>query len=229
MNKSQIFAVAAVAASGFLGSAAQAAGAVWNVDLNPTNGFGGVTGTWAINAPGSALAAWNVFNGTTDTAPDAGSFGPAPQSVTELSGAAFLTGGGNIYSFSAPTSFEAVLTGYGSGGGTRDLVLRLETIGTAVDLSSILLNGIAPDVSQLAYSLALGGMGGDEEERLFVWNDFTDAPSYEFSFASLGSSMSLDQVALYASPAAVVPLPATIWLLGSAFASLGVWRRRFSR
>lgn len=206
---------------------AHATSASWDVLADPTNGFGGLTASWALNAPGSAYAAWNFFGGLTDTTPDAGSFGSAPQSVTENSGGAFVTGGGNIYSFSVPLDITAILTGAGNTAGTRDLVLKVESLGTAVDLTSVKLNGVAPTASQLLFSSALGGMGGNEEERVFVWSNIADLANYSFSFVAAGSSMSLDQLSLYASPTTVVPLPATAWLLASALGGLGVWRRHF--
>ncbi|MCL4777174.1 MAG: VPLPA-CTERM sorting domain-containing protein [Gammaproteobacteria bacterium] len=226
MRKKNFISAGIIASSMLAGGSASAASAVWDVDVNPLNGFGGITSSWAVDAAGSAYAAWNVFDSMMDTTPDAGSFGPGPQSVQELTGGAFITGGGNIYGFAAATSFAAVLTGYGTESATHDLVLRIETLGTAVDPGSVLMNGIAPTISQLLYTEVLGGLGGNEEERLFVWSGVDGAAAYNFDFSALGSSMSLDQVALYAGPAQVVPVPAAIWLFGSALASLGAWRRR---
>jgi hypothetical protein len=227
MKTKRLLALGLLAGGAAIGGTAQAASAFWDVNLGPLDGFGGRTGTaWALGDADSAWAAWNVFDSLNDTTPDAGSFGPAPQSVQELSGVAFLTGGGNIYSFSGATDFTAVLTTAGTTPGTRDVVLRLETLGTSVDLGSVLLNGIAPDVSDLVFSEPLGGFGGSGEERIFVWSDIGNTTTWQFDFNSVESSMSLDQIALYASPVTTVPAPAAVWLFGSAIASLGAWRRR---
>jgi hypothetical protein len=228
----QRLATAAILGTSLLVSApSQATSEVWDVLADPTNGFLGATPVWGLSDPDTAVAAWNVFNAyPIDTTPDVLSFGPAPQSVQELTGGAFLTGGGNIYSFAVATDFITTLTGYSATpGATRDVVLRLETLGTSVDLSSVRLNGAAPTTSSLLFSAALGGFGGSEEERLFVWDNIVDATSYVFDFNAAGSSMSLSQLAMYSSAATVVPLPAAGWLLISSLGTLVSFRRRFGR
>jgi hypothetical protein len=209
---------------------AKAAQARWDVDLNPTNGFGGLTPAWSLTDPDSAAAEWNVFDGyPLATTPDVFTFGPGVRSVEELTGAAFLTSGGNIYSFAFQTAFEAILTGYGADPlVTRDVALRLSTLGTGVDAASVSLGGVAPTITQLAFQGAAGGpFGGSEEEWLFLWTAVPETTSYVFTFQAAGSSMSLDQLAMYLSPGTVVPLPAAGWLLLSAVGGLGVWQRRF--
>lgn len=219
-------------ASALLAGNAQATTGTWDIAADPSNGFNGLTTAWALGTAGTASAEWNVFNSAvTDASPDVHSFGPGTQSVTELTGGAFLTGGGNIYSFSVATSFNATLTGPSAeSGATRDVAMRIGLQGTSLALSSITLGGLAPTSSQLLFSEALGGFGGAEEEWLFFWNDVSDTTAYNFAFASAESSMSLDQLGLYAGPlnVAAVPLPATAWLLMSGVGTLGglVHRRR---
>jgi hypothetical protein len=210
--------------------ASRAAQAVWDIDLNPTNGFGGLTSAWSLTDSDSAAAEWNIFNGyPLDSAPDVLSFGPSPQSVRELGGAAFLTSGGNIYSFAAVTDFQTIVTGYSADPlRTRTVGLRLSSVGTGVDPASVLLGGVVPTVSNLVFDQPFSGsFGGNEQEWLFLWTAVPDVPSYLFDFNSAGSSMSLDQLAMYVSPATVVPVPAAGWLLASALGGLSVWRRRY--
>lgn len=208
-----------------------AATALWDVNVDPTNGFGGLTATWGLTDADTAYAEWVVFDSLSDSTPDAGSFGPAPQSVTETTGGAFLTGGGNIYSFAVATDFDVVLSGHSAiSGNQRTLALRLATVGTDVDTASVLLDGVAPSIFSNAYNEVItGGFGGAENEYLFIWNNIEDSLSYQFDFNALGSSMSLDQLAVYSSAASVVPVPAAVWLFGSALAGLGGMVRRRSR
>lgn len=228
MNTGKLLALGALSGCMALGSVTQAATTVWDASLDPGDGFGGRTSVWALNDAGTAWAEWNMFDSLNDSTPDVGSFGPAPQTVQELTGTAFLTGGGNIYSYAGATSFAAVLTTDDPQPGTRDVVLRLGTLGTALDLGSILLNGEQPDVADLLHTEALGGPGGAEEERLFIWNAIANTTSWQFEFSSIEHAMSLDQAALYAGPLTPVPLPAGVWLFGAALASLANWRcRRF--
>ena len=96
-----------------------------------------------------------------------------------------------------------------------------------VDPESVTLGGIAPSYSEQTFTEEVtGGFGGSENEWLFIWNGVADALNYQFDFNAAESSMSLDQLAIYASPAAVVPVPAAAWLFGSALGLLGWVRRR---
>lgn len=208
----------------------RAASEAWDVIADPTNGFGGLTAAWSLADPDSAYAEWNVFDSyPSDASPDVGSFGLGSASVTENTGAAFLTGGGNIYSFSAATDFTVDLAGISmGGGGSRSVALHFETLGTSLDPASVTLTvggtTYLPDISSLLYSQALGGFGGAEEERVFIWNSVPDGP-YTFDFNASGSSMSLSRFAEYASPAAA-PEPHELVLLGLSLAGLSLARRR---
>jgi hypothetical protein len=209
---------------------AAAVQAVWDINLSPANGFGGLTPVWSVADPDSATAEWNVFNSyPLDTSPEVVAFGPGTQSVRELTGGAFLTSGGNIYSFAVATDFVASLGGYSADPlKSRDVALRIATVGTGVDATSVRLGGVAPTVSNLVFDQPFtGSFGGNEQEWLFLWTGVGDSTAYSFDFGALASSMSLDQVALYSSPATVVPLPAAGWLLASALGGLSAWRRRF--
>jgi len=197
----------ALAGSGSAFATAEA----WDRNWTPETGFGAMTPVWSSTAPGSASAAWNVFNTyPLDNTPDAGSFGLGSASVQELTGFAFATGGGNIYSFAVPTAFLTTLAGTDTTStGTRSFAMRIETLGTGLDLSSVSLiagsGSYAPTASRYELIGTLGGFGGDEKEGVFVWNNLPNA-TYMLTFAAEGSSMSLAQFAMYASPIAV-PVP----------------------
>jgi hypothetical protein len=181
---------------------------------------------WANNAPGSVFAAWNVIDGyPSDSSPDAGSFGPTPQTLVEHTGGAFLTGG-NVYSFAVATDFTVTLTGYGTGAGNRSVALRTETVGTELDYGSVLLNSVGGTRTETYRATFSGGQGGFEVESLWLWENVPDAASYAFDFNAAGSSMSLSQVAASVSPISAVPEPGTWALMASGLALVGVLRMR---
>lgn len=173
----------------------------------------------AAPAADSRYAEWNFFNGTTDNAPDIAGSG----TLAETTGAAFVTSGGNIYSFSAATAFTATLAAAAEG--TWDVYLRVAGLGTSVaDVAT--LNGVAA-TRTVTYTEALGGFGGNEEESLWHWSLQPGASTFSFNFNATGSSLSLDQVALYAvrnTPA--VPEPGTWALMVAGLAAVGALSRR---
>lgn len=157
--------------------------AVWNT-ANP----------WGSDTPVS-YAEWNVFNSTNDTTPDISVTAGVAASVRETSGGSFVTGGGNIYSFSGATSFTATLSG--STSGLFDVYLRIGTLGTLASASAT-LNGISA-TSVLQFNEDQGTvMGGAtaEQELYWKWSNVTASSLYTFQFNSSSSSMSLDQLAL---------------------------------
>lgn len=190
----------------------------WAVDANPANGFEGRTDLWELTQPGTMYAEWDVFGSLSDDTPEL-SFGLGSASVTESSGNAFLTGGGNIYSFSGVTTFTTTLAGTEPASeGTRTVVARIKTLGTTLADGSVLLTvggmQYQPAQSHLLYNLALGGFGGNDQEKIFVWT----APDgdYTFNFSASESSLSLAKYATYASEVTPVPEPSTCVLFGIA-------------
>ncbi len=176
-------------------SSAFATQAVWN-STNP----------WGSETPVS-YAEWNIFNGTSDSSPDVSVTAGTTASVVETSGGSFVTGGGNIYSFSGATSFTATLSG--STSGLFDVYLRIGTLGTLANTTAT-LNGLSA-TSVLQFNEDQGTvMGGAtaEQELYWKWTSVSAASLYTFKFTSTSSSMSLDQLALAAvSVPTVTPVP----------------------
>lgn len=169
--------------------------AVWN-STNP----------WGTSTP-TSYAEWNLFNATTDNSPDIALTAGTTASVQETTGGAFVTGGGNIYSFSSATSFTATLSGASSG--LFDVYLRIGTLGTLASTTAT-LNGVSA-TSVLQFNEDQGVvMGGAtaEQELFWKWSSVSAASLYTFKFNSTSSSMSLDQLALAAvSVPTVTPVP----------------------
>jgi hypothetical protein len=186
---------------------------------------------WDLSQVGTFYADWDVFGAISDSTPEL-SFGLGSASVTETTGTAFVTGGGNIYSFSTATEFTTTLSGAEAPiDGTRTVIARFKTLGTILADDSVLLTvgGVeyAPTSFDLLYDVALGGMGGNDQEKVFVWESVPDG-AYTFNFEASGSSMSLGRYATYASEVTPIPEPSTCVLFGvsSALVLYMVRRRR---
>lgn len=201
-----------------------AAGGQWDSTAAGFGGSGATSATpWIDNpATGSAYAEWNVILGyPVDNTPDIAGAG----TLTETTGAAFATGSGNIYGFSAATDFLLDLSGTGAASDTWDVYLRVAAMGTTVkDVAT--LNGVAATRVTTFSGAASGGFGGAEEESLWKWT-VTGPADWSFNFGATGAHMSLDQVAAYAvrtTPA--VPEPETWALMLAGLAAVGSLRQR---
>lgn len=215
---------AGLAALALLASAsAHATGGQWDTPAAGHNGNGANSTTPWVSSPSvdSVVAEWNFFNAVTDLLPDVAGAG----TVAETNGVAFVTSGGNIYSFSGATAFTATLGA--SLTGNWDVYLRTATLGTS-PVSTATLNGLSAERTVTFTEALTGGFGGGEEESLWQWTAVPGASTFTFNFSALGSSMSLDQLALYATPSAV-PEPTTWALMGAGIGLLAMRRRQLTR
>ncbi|MFG0291887.1 MAG: hypothetical protein ACF8MJ_01905 [Phycisphaerales bacterium JB050] len=183
----------------------------------------------------STYAEWDVFTSPTGpNTPDVGLFfgGPLPDGAPAFnafdSGApdsgSFVTGGGNIYSFSGIVKPQVDFGGYNLGDNSQTVVLlQVRTLGTEFDANTVFLNGsIAPtSIVELARE-DLGGFGGAQVDTLFRFDLSGNTDSYSINFDALGSSMSLDRIAL--DTFTHVPTPGASMILG--LAGLAAIRRR---
>lgn len=212
-----------LAAALTLPSLAHATAGRWDTAAAGFNGNGATNATPWITTPeaGALWAEWNVINSMSGATPDIAGAG----SLSETTGTAFLTSGGNVYSFAGATAFTATLAAVTPGDWT--VYLRVSTLGTSV-ADTATLNGVSASRS-ITYTEAItGGFGGGEEESLWVWSGVSTGSAMEFAFSAAGSSMSLDQVALYAVPAPV-PEPSTWALMAAGLGALGAITRRRQR
>ncbi|MFD0914123.1 PEP-CTERM sorting domain-containing protein [Methylophilus luteus] len=190
------------------------------------------TAVWDTAAPwGSATttqyAEWNVFNGTSDNSPEVSLSAETTASVTENTGLAFLTGG-NIYSWQAPTSFTANLSGSGATGGLFDVYLRIGTLGSVANVTAT-LNGVSAAATSVQTigetTIVMGGVSA-EQEVYWKWAGVSSASLYTFNFSASSSSMSLDQLALATVAVTAVPEPETYSMMALGLGLMAFVARR---
>lgn len=201
-------------------------------------------GGWTRGDPGTLYAGWNVFSdeadpGIVDRTPDVlasfligggtaagpavAAIGPGPFTTTEAGTfGTFVTGGGNIYNFALATAFTVEI-GASAAATPMRLALQVRTQGTELAYGNVRVNGELADSRDELGRSSLGGFGGALVDSLFVWTLDGGADRYAFTFEAAGSSLSLDALTVDIAP---VPLPMSVWLLGSAVAGLAAVRRR---
>lgn len=169
--------------------------------------------------------------------PDVGSFNNGSNfAVTQNVPGAFITTGGNIYSFSVATDFDVSIENNSDVTGTEAetrVVVQWKTLGNLLDYGNIFIeiagdpNTYTPDLTEVLFTgNAGGGFGGADIEYLAVFDlpgapgqDATDAINLNFN--AQGTSMSLDELRIdtFASDTilagVVVPEPASLVLLGA--------------
>lgn len=211
---------------------------MWHSFNEPDNGFLGKTSTrWQNTDPGALYAEWGGFipdpgnpRGWTFSTPTVGLSPLTSAVLQETSGTGLLTGIGNIYGLAygqvpgPPLVFELLLgdrSGSDPGvGRTRTVVMRSGTKGVLPEMT-VLLNGVpAIGVNTFREDGSIDmptGPGGAMEpnvttdgEWIWVWTDVPAVRDYRFDFRATVGHMSLDNLAVYASPPVDVPvLPPT--------------------
>lgn len=189
-------------------------------------------GGWARGDAGTLYAEWDTFDdasyaGLRNAAPDAGSAN-ITNAYIGWSPGTFAAGTGNLYSFSVPQSYQVQVAGSVVAALTR-AVLQIETWGTQLDYSAITMNGLtasysATQFSDPNYASSFGTV--DLVQHLLYWdlNQPSANGNYVFNFGS-GPHSSLGQVAvdigaIASAVPAPVPLPASVWFMGSAMLGL---------
>jgi len=189
---------------------------------------------WSRNAANSTYQEWDVFTdaeGAPGNSPDVGNFNPnGTANLQQTEAGAFLTGGGNIYSFSAATKFVVDVPDYDlANSQSSTLVAQFRTLGTELDYTSIRLTpdggtALAPTSAQELERVPLGGFGGSQVDYLARWVVPGNASGYTLNFGASGSSMSLDRIAIDTFTA--VPEPASMGLLAASAMALLARRSR---
>ncbi len=202
--------------------AAHATAGVWDSAALGYAGTGSSSANAWITTPeaGSSYAEWNVIlSYPTDNTPDIAGAG----TLTELTGGAFTTSGGNVYGLGGPTSFQVDLAG--STTGLWDVYLRVGTQGS-IALEEATLNGVSATRVLTYDSTITGGFGGAEQESLWKWT-LAGTGDWVFNFGASAAHMSLDQVAVYAvQQTTAVPEPQTWALMGAGLGAMALVRRR---
>lgn len=181
---------------------------------------------WTRGDANSFYSGWDVFDAIPDPTPDmAGSNGPGGDlaSLNETTGTGIITSTGNIYSFAGTgTAFEVDIPSYdlGAGYSTR-IVAQFSIIGSPLDYSSVMLNGVSADFTEV-----LADDGAGTVDYLAGWDLDSTSSSYQLTFNASAAHMSLDQLHLDGHVAAAVPEPGVVGALGLAVPAFLLIRRR---
>lgn len=221
-------------------------------------------GDWNRGTTGSLYVHWEEFDAfmpigfpsaLPDSSPDRGNFGAKSAVIIPNNPGAFVTGGGaggNLYSFGDINDFDVIVQALDSMSlGPLTVALQVSVMATDLDDNSIRLNG-APFSSKTVLatgsSAAPGGSGGTgggvDNEYLYLWRNVTRATStvpFIFDLRALGTSNSLDALAIDIGPVALppalasstgpvpmpapVPLPGSLGLLAAGLGSLALRKK----
>jgi hypothetical protein len=165
-------------------------------------------GGWTRGAEGTLYTEWDVFNdkshgGADDrsAAPDLGRFGTSSAWLGWNMGT-FVSGTGNLYSFTVPEVFSIDLAGTVPAAPLR-VVLQVETQGQLLNYDSFTLNDTQPTQSTQTYrnSAFPSPLGPtDLIHRRFVWDLPAPPAAFVFRFASTDPHVSLTQAAVDIGP-----------------------------
>ncbi len=145
--------------------------------------------------------------------------------LEELSGFSFITSSRNIYSFADALNVRVSVPNFDLGDDYfTTIVLQTKTQGAGIDPASVLLGDLAPDATTTLAVEEIESPGGTAlvVESWFRWMlpaDLGNAASYALTFKALGSSMSLDRVAVdtwTGTSAKLEPVPGLANLPGDA-------------
>ena len=121
---------------------------------------------------------------------------PGDSDVTDSSGASFVTGTGNIYSFTAITDIDVVIPNAGTAGLETTVVMQLRTSGREPKYGSMRIGGVTPTWIGELDRISLGGaapFGGDQVDGWALFH-LPHADDFTIEFNSWNISMSLDIV-----------------------------------
>jgi hypothetical protein len=133
---------------------------------------------------------------------------------------AFITSGGNLYSFAGIIKPQAIVPGYASAGSKTEFLVQLRTQGQNIDTADLKLGGVLvstlPNFSYTELSnVSLGGFGGFLIDHAWTFTAPADLASFTLDFGWGVTSSSFDQLSIDTHVAAV-PEPA-----GLAMVTLG--------
>ena len=158
---------------------------------------------WTPGDAGSTAQAWDIFQSTTASTPDVLNLNPNGTATAYDDNApgngAFITSGGNIYSFSGVVAPSADIPHYGSAGGNFTTVLvNFTTYGEVTNITTATLtdgtttfdytNAVLTDEDTTNL-----GQGGYEQDFWVQFNVPGSAASYTFHAEASGSSLSLNE------------------------------------
>lgn len=143
---------------------------------------------------------------------------------------AFITSGGNIYSFSGVIEPRAVVPGYAYPGGTTNFLVQIESNGSDIDPADLTLNGtLVSALDGYSYTelsrTSLGGTGGSMVEHAWMFAAPTDLSSFQLDWGWGPTSSSLGRMSVD-TQVMPVPEPASITLALASVAGLVFARRR---
>lgn len=159
---------------------------------------------WSRGSANSTYFAWDIFQSPSGpNPPDVGQWPVAlppswtQPSVAESSGASFITGGGNIYSFSTPLDVEVNVPNYGRGSDwTTTILVQVRTQGNELDYERMRV-GSRRWVERVELDRqVLGGFGGYLVDTLLRFEAPGNDTDYLLEFEAAASSMSLDRLTI---------------------------------